>query len=190
MSLYPTLPVKLPISIIPRYRVDMIGPDDSNYIQALNRSPLGALHRITIEHQLLLSESNTLMQFHAANRGPWARFQMYDPRALTARLWPDIYLGAADGVTDTFALRAKSSANISITVAGIANTDWTLSAGTGTDDQDEIVFDPIPAAGAIKAELTGIRYFPFCIFLGEELDPREIERGIYSVMVNIQEVSR
>lgn len=188
--MYPTLPITLPSPPPdPNYRVERIGPADNNYIQALNRSPLGALHTITIRHNLLMSELNTLRQFFAANKGPWARFTMYDPRELATVLWPDIYLGAADGVENTFALKAKSASDISITVGGVANTNWTLSVGTGVDAQDEIVFNPIPAAGAIKAELKGIRYFPFCTFVNEKLGAIEVERGVYEVTVDIQEVS-
>lgn len=77
-------------------------------------------------------------------------------------------IGTGDGATTTFTLPAREidAGSLVVYVDEVPTVAYTLSRGTGGDDEDRVVLNAAPAAGlAVTADVTGrIRYT--CEFAG------------------------
>lgn len=183
--LLPTLPVTYEFMTSTIYRTIVSGPDPDTPLQRRNKSPYGPLHKVTIRADALTSEEEALYRFYCARRGGWEAFSMFDPSV--DKLWCDEYLGTETGLVGTWDLKGKNTTGHVITVGGVANTDFTIGDGTGTNGQDQLIFAPIPV-GIIKAEFTGCLYIPACVFAVKGLDRKRFAYALWTMGIDILEV--
>ena len=183
--LLPSLPVTYDFLITTIYQTAVSGPNADMPLQRRNKSPYGPLHKVTIRANALTAEEEALYRFYCARRGGWEAFAMFDPSI--GKLWCDEFLGTGAGVIDTFDLKGKNSSGHVITVDDIETVDYSVSAGTGTDGQDQIVFNAAPT-GIIKAEFTGCLYIPACVFATKGLDRKRFEFALWTIGIDILEV--
>jgi hypothetical protein len=94
----------------------------------------------------------TLWDFHRSVRGRLTPFTFTDWAGWDATpvgiAWPRLYVATTDGTTTVFDVPMKSSSTSTLYRANVAltiSTDYTFSAGAGTDGRDRIT---LVAAGA------------------------------------------
>jgi hypothetical protein len=188
MSLLPSsVPWKYPADIQIIYDGLRLPPGGFGFSQRISKSPYGALHVVTLQTwKMSPTQENALYEHYCDNRGDWGAFPVYDPDPSTGKLWTDVYLGTGDGAVTVYPLKGKSTDNVTITVAGVSNSNWTKQAGAAADSQDQITFNPAPT-GIIKARFTGIRYFPNCTYTQRGLTRTLFFNLLYTSGVTIEE---
>ena len=103
-------------------------------------------------------ERETLLNFIVSVGNSYQSFYWFD---YLTRQWFDEFVGRGDGTVTTFTLPGKEidEATLKIYVDGAlktAGTDYTFSAGSGPNGEDQITFSAAPANGAlITADFKG-----------------------------------
>jgi hypothetical protein len=138
------------------------------------------LMTVTVKHNLLLAATTAaLLAFHRACSGSLTEFTYLDA---LRRVWNDLYVGTGDGATHAFDLPgvAGIAGSWVVYVAGVlqtVSTDYSVSAGTGTDGRDVLTMvGHVPAGDRISATLDGRRAV-FCIFAADDLGFDETTYG-------------
>lgn len=143
--------------------------------------------RFTANWEVLeLAELWQIYTHWAANRSN--AFTLFDFWYLP---WTDVAVGTGDGATTTFTLPAKEVTGIVVKVAGVVQGGgtYTLSAGTGAEGEDRILFNVAPANGAaITYSATRARARFTVLYATPELrDMRNVEADIWRVSASFLE---
>lgn len=152
-----------------------IGPTQRNITQRIKKQTR-ALHDFSLKYNLAgqAAVMKPLWDFYNERNGRFESFAFFD-----FELWPHtgVSIGTGNGAATQFNLAAKETSGRVVYVAGVQKTegtDYTFSAGTGTDGQDRITFAVAPGNGAaVTADYTGRKYYPTVIF-GEDNMSREL----------------
>jgi len=100
-------------------------------------------------------QADTLLNFYKSVKGAYEAFYFFD---WLPHSWEDEFVGRGDGTLITFDLPGKEieQETLKVYIDGTETTDYTFSAGTGENGEDQIVFSLAPAVGAlITADFTG-----------------------------------
>lgn len=130
----------------PRENVKRTPPEAGN---SYLRDSWGVL-RFQARMDFLLSRSDAAIVWLFAETNRLSGFTMFDFE--TELPMKQITIGTGDGVTDTWTIPAKETANHVLKVAGVtkvAGTHYNVSYGTGAQGEDRIIFTGgnIPTAG-------------------------------------------
>jgi hypothetical protein len=197
--------------VTPKWNTQKIGSGDD--ILQRRKMRAYALNLIKLKYDALEEAQEELLHdFFMTMNGSFLSFGMYDN---VIRKSSQVYIGKGDntGTLTTYNLNGKASTQINpydstglpifqgvqgnaslvtLYLNGIPMTSgWTLSSGSGINEQDQIVLSAPLANGfndTLFATFTGVRYFPNCIFSNDGMDRDMFAFMIYKMGLDIQEV--
>ncbi len=182
--------------IVP-FRTIFLGPDENDPVQRRDLSGPQVLHQFRISYDpggITADEESLLYEFWVARRGRYGKFNFFSFDH--HKKWVDISIGTGNGTQDDFTLPGKETSSVVVKVAGATKeltTDYIITENAGTDYQTVITFNPgkIPTTGqAVTVSFTGRRYFPDCVFKTSAAEFRAFGEMLYSVGLEIMQVSR
>jgi hypothetical protein len=133
-----------PVSVNIRMKT-LITPFDEEGEENRKQKWLYPKRDISMVYQALTkNDAETLWEFYIARGGPYESFSWFESTGLgTPRTYTSEYVGTGDSTTLVFNLPAvESSASHTVYVGGTsaATTDYTFSAGGGSDGEDKVTF--------------------------------------------------
>jgi len=179
------------------------------------------LYRLQLRYdRLTAADIQTLFAFYCARSGGFEAFNVFDfiPRAWSGESVgtgdgaENTFNAGAKNISDYTVYvdgEAKKEdvagspdiAFVNTDDMGFQNTDdsaweksgdYTISAGTGTDGQDQILFSPdrAPAVGAvITIDFTGQKHFTSCVFTEDNMSLAHFSNALFSTGLDIQQVT-
>lgn len=151
------------------------------------RQRLYPLRDITLKYEnISLTDAAALWQFYTARSGSYEEFSFID---IAERIYSSEYVGCGDGTTTVFSLPAKSAALYKVYIDGIEQTEttnYTISAGTGADGEDQLTMVVAPADGQrITFDFTGYLKVR-CYFADDDMDEETFYNRLVSTGVTLK----
>jgi hypothetical protein len=192
MSLFPDIPPNFEYIETPVFITETLGITDGNLTQRRSKRTL-PLMQFSLKYDIReqAAEIKLIFDLFLSCRGMWAPFSFF---SFDSYPYVGVAIGTGTGALTTFTLGAKSTSAWLIYVAGALQDSsyYDISAGTGVDAQDQVIFKAghIPGNGtAVTASYKGRRYYPLCIFGTDMLGRSAIMDGYYSTSFIVQEVT-
>ena len=170
MAIFPEIAPDYGYLIAPQFRTDRLPSTDGDYVQRRRRRS-AALALISLEYSALTATNErTLFEFFEEHSGGFTSFTFYD---FISRVYAGVAIGTGDAVQKIWTLNHRDITAETIYFDGVDSSlfAYSISNRTGTDGQDQIVFNTAPTSTLVlTAAYSGKRRIPDCLFNDDQLD--------------------
>jgi hypothetical protein len=186
MALYPATPVpQYPHEISEVWKTTITAFDGTNE-QRRQKQLFPKYDMNIVYNTLTTAEFELIWDFYRARRGAYDAFYVY---LRDVDDFDGLGVGVGDGAEDTFDLPGKSTSSQKIYLNGVeqtVTTHYSISAGTGNEAADQVVFVTAPGANVlITCDFAG--YFRNrCRFAEDKLTRTQFVLAAYSTGIQLK----
>lgn len=189
MAEYPASPKpQLPLNLSVRFNTITSSFDSGK--EQRRRKELYAKYDLDLTYNALsAADFATLWNFYNARGGSYEAFYFYT--LVSTEAWTGLFVGTGDGSTVTFDIPGKSTSSQAIYVNGVvvAEADYTMVVGGGTESSDRVTFDTAPALNdIITCNFTGYMRIR-CRFADDSMGKEGFGAALYRTGIKLKGLS-
>ncbi len=178
MAIFPDVAPDYGYSFTPQFRTKRLPVTDGDYSQRRQMRSTALYMAVCAWGHLTSANERSLVAFFEARAGAWDTFTFFD---FVSRVYPVATLETSvsgSQATWTLDYRDVDDETVYLDDTPRDSSEYTISNRTGTNGQDQLVFNTPPGATLkLTMAMSGKKYLPICVLDEDELN---------SALVNFQ----